>query len=198
MCRCGEGLYSLSGGSSNGSVGTSLEYPCFTCPRGGRCTGGSVTATAHHWGAADQDGQVTFAPCPPGYGPLMQCICTGPYAWMMQVASHCVAENRGSIVGYTQALFGCLADTAVTTQPSHVPASRAAVRAIARVHCVETAPLGSWRRLGRRGVDLWPTVPGIGSSSGPSSCSRCCSLAVPISSSFLGSGCPGRAHRLGA
>ncbi len=66
--RCGEGLYSLSGGSSNGSVGFAVNYPCYGCPRGGMCTGGAVVATPQHWGAADDTGVVSFSACPTGYG----------------------------------------------------------------------------------------------------------------------------------
>ena len=71
-CESGAGrvsrtLYSLSGGSSNGSVGFAVNYPCYGCPRGGMCTGGAVVATPQHWGAADDTGVVSFSACPTGY-----------------------------------------------------------------------------------------------------------------------------------
>jgi hypothetical protein len=65
--RCGEGLYSLFGGSSNGSAGASVDFPCRVCPQGGLCTEGDVQATPNYWGAPDGLGVVTFASCPAGY-----------------------------------------------------------------------------------------------------------------------------------
>ncbi len=61
-------MYSLHGGSSNGSAGSSVNFPCFTCPRGGVCVGGNVVATTHYWGAsaADDSGEVSFSACPTG------------------------------------------------------------------------------------------------------------------------------------
>ncbi len=64
--RCGEGLYSLQGGSSNGSVGVSFNRPCYTCPLGGVCNTGGVVASAFHWGAPDVEGVVSFSACPTG------------------------------------------------------------------------------------------------------------------------------------
>jgi hypothetical protein len=101
--RCGEGLYSLYGGSSNGTAGHSVNFPCFPCPSGGLCSRGGVTATSHHWGDSDGSGKVSFAVCPTGY------CCDDTTMWKCTAIDTC-GGNRGGplcgtcLPGYTEAL----------------------------------------------------------------------------------------------
>jgi hypothetical protein len=64
---CPYGFYSMFAGSSNGSVGNTIDFPCLACPNGGVCANGAVTATPGRWGAANSTGSVAFAVCPAGY-----------------------------------------------------------------------------------------------------------------------------------
>ncbi len=90
--RCGEGLYSLFGGSSNGTVGNATNFQCNPCPSGGSCLNSVVTATARHWGAQGALGVVTFASCPAGY-------CCDDVEWPCVSMSSCGGHRKGPLCG---------------------------------------------------------------------------------------------------
>ena len=64
---CPVGTYAVKSGVSDGTPNSANTFPCLPCPDGGLCPGGTVKATTGRWGAADSDGVVSLALCPPGY-----------------------------------------------------------------------------------------------------------------------------------
>jgi hypothetical protein len=64
---CPAGTYALYGGYSNGAPGSATNPTCSSCPFGGSCINGSVSAQPGYWGAPSTSGVVAFALCPSGY-----------------------------------------------------------------------------------------------------------------------------------
>jgi hypothetical protein len=88
---CPAGTYALYGGHSNGAPGAATNPTCNTCPFGGTCVNGAVTAQPGYWGAPDAAGVVSFALCPSGY-------CCSSRASCLSYNS-CVGARGGALCG---------------------------------------------------------------------------------------------------